>query len=88
MLDRLFLAHPRSVDESYFEHQKVAFSFAGTLFLAAAACALHGLFPALCEKTGSNTVKRLYERMVTTRRRTSPLAHTQQQTQPFADYAI
>jgi hypothetical protein len=88
MLDRLFLAHPRSVDESYFEHQKVAFSFAGTLFLAAAACALHGLFPALCEKTGSNTVKRLYERMVANRRRAAPHADVQPQTQPFADYAI
>jgi hypothetical protein len=88
MLDRLFLAHPRSVDESYFEHQKVAFSFAGVLFLAAAACALHGLFPALCEKTGSNMVKRLYERMVTSRRRTAPQPQVQTQTQPFADYAI
>ena len=35
MLDRLFLAHPRSIDEGYLEHQGVAFSFAGALLLAA-----------------------------------------------------
>jgi hypothetical protein len=84
MFERLFLAHPRSVDETYLEHQKVAFGFAGALFVAACACALHGLAPALYEKTGSTLVKRLYERMVSHRRK--PAAETQGQ--PWADYAI
>ena len=68
MLDRLFFAHPRSVDEGYLDHQRTAFGFAGALLLAAAACTAHGLCPALCEKTGSTMVRRLYERMVTHRR--------------------
>jgi hypothetical protein len=84
MLDRVFLAHPRSVDEGYLEHQGVAFGFAGALLLAAGACALHGLFPALCERTGSTMVKRLYERMVAHRRKPA----TEVASQPWADYAI
>ena len=58
MLDRLFFAHPRSVDEGYLDHQRTAFGFAGALLLAAAACTAHGLCPALCEKTGSTMVRR------------------------------
>jgi hypothetical protein len=85
MLERVFLAHPRSIDETYLEHQKVAFGFAGALFLAACACALHGLAPALCEKTGSTMVKRLYDRMTTHRRKPTP---DNAQPQPWADYAI
>lgn len=84
MFDRMFLAHPRSVDESYLEHQKVAFGFAGALLLAACACALHGLAPALCEKTGSSMVKRLYGRMVAHRGKPADAAPAQ----PWADYAI
>jgi hypothetical protein len=86
MLDRLFLAHPRSVDETYLEHLRMAFGFAGALFVAALACALHGLFPALCQKTGSAYVRRLYERMVAHRRK--PAADPARQTEPWADYAI
>ena len=85
MLDRVFMAHPRSVDETYLEHQRVAFGFASALFLAACACALHGLAPALCEKTGSTMVKRLYDRMVAHRRK--PVAETAP-APPWADYAI
>ncbi len=85
MFDRVFLAHPRSIDETYLEHQRVAFGFAGALFLAACACALHGLAPALCEKTGSTMVKRLYDRMVGQRRKAAAEAAP---AQPWIDYAI
>jgi hypothetical protein len=69
MLDALFLRHPRSVGESYFEHMKVAFGFAGQLALAAIACAIHGLVPALCERTGSRIVAQLNLAMISNRRR-------------------
>ena len=88
MFDRVFLAHPRSIDEGYLEHQRVAFGFAGALFLAACACALHGLAPALCEKTGSTMVKRLYDRMVGQRRKPAAADAQAQNAQPWADYAI
>ena len=69
MLDMLFLRHPRSVGESYFEHMSAALGFAGRLALAAAACAVHAFVPALCERTGSRIVARLNLAMVSNRRR-------------------
>lgn len=67
MWDRFFLEHPRSVDESYLEHQRNAFSFAAAMFCGALACFIHGIVPALFTQTGSATVSRLYDRMVVNR---------------------
>lgn len=63
MFDRLFLAHPRSVGESYGEHFGVATRFGATMMVSGAACIVHGLVPALFVRTGSNAVKRLHARM-------------------------
>jgi hypothetical protein len=67
MLDRWFLAHPRSVDEDYLEHQAMAFGFSAALLKAAAACFIHGLLPALFPSTASRTVAQLHKQMVTKR---------------------
>jgi hypothetical protein len=64
MIERLFLRHPRTVGESYFEHQAVALSFAGELLAASAACAIHAAVPALCTRTASRAVERLHRRLV------------------------
>jgi len=64
VLHRLFLEHPQSVGETYLEHQRQAFGFAGAMFLGALACLVHGLVPALFTRTGSGAVARLHERMV------------------------
>lgn len=69
MFWRWFLDHPRSVGETYFEHQGVAFGFSARLFLAACACLVHGLIPGLFERTASRSVARLHESMVTQRNR-------------------
>jgi hypothetical protein len=63
LLDRLFLDHPRSVDESYFEHFRFALGFGGTLVLAGLAAITHAFLPFLCETTASRTVKRLHARI-------------------------
>ena len=68
MFNRLFLDHPRSMDESYFEHQRVALSFALDLLAASAACAVHAFIPGLCVHTGSKAVADLNERLVLKRR--------------------
>ena len=67
MFARLFLAHPKSVGETYFEHQRMAFSFAGPLLLAGLACLLHAVIPGLCERTASSRIKALHDRMVVNR---------------------
>lgn len=69
MLDALFLRHPRSVGESYFEHMIFALGFAARLAGAAVACAVHALVPALCVRTGSRIVAQLNLEMTSIRRR-------------------
>jgi hypothetical protein len=69
VIDKLFLEHPKSVGESYFEHLFMASCFSGRMLLGAAACFIHALVPGLCVKTGSNTIRELNDRMVTNRQR-------------------
>lgn len=63
--------HLESVDESYLEHLGHAWRFAVTMLIGALACAIHGLLPFLFEKTGSDYIKRLHDRMVVNRAKTS-----------------
>ncbi|HWI35360.1 MAG TPA: DUF6356 family protein [Burkholderiales bacterium] len=64
MLKHLFTVHPRSVGETYGEHLRVASGFGLALIGAGIACLLHGLLPFLFVRTGSETVRRLHQRMV------------------------
>jgi len=68
MFARLFLVHPQSIGETYFEHQRQAVSFAGPLLLAGLACLLHAVIPGLCERTASSRITILHERLVASRR--------------------
>lgn len=63
MFQRLFLAHPASVNEGYFQHQRVALSFALPLMTAAGAALVHAVIPGLCERTASNIVRELCARL-------------------------
>ncbi|WP_271438188.1 DUF6356 family protein [Pontixanthobacter luteolus] len=65
----IFTDHPRSVGESYGEHFVAATSFGLPMITAGLACVLHGFFPFLFEKTGSNLVRKLYDRMVLNRKK-------------------
>lgn len=73
-MKRLFTEHPASVGESYLEHMGQSLSFAGPLFLASLACLVHAFLPFLCVRSGSRTVTRLHERMVTHRDRRAAAA--------------
>ena len=59
----LFLDHPATVDETYFQHMRFAFSFAFWLGAAAFAALVHAFIPALCETTASRILKRLHARI-------------------------
>lgn len=69
MLRQLFVNHPESVGETYFEHMGQAFSFGFHMLYAGVACILHGIVPGLFVTTGSRAINGLYERMVRNRRR-------------------
>ncbi|WP_295313243.1 DUF6356 family protein [Roseobacter sp.] len=62
MIQRIFLDHPATVNESFFQHFLFALRFAGTLFLAAMAALVHAFIPCLCQKTASRIVAQLYAR--------------------------
>ena len=67
MFTRLFVEHPRSVGESYLEHQRHALGFGFSLLLASLACFVHAIVPGLCVRTGSTAITRLHDRMVKNR---------------------
>jgi len=67
ILENLFTDHPRSLGESYLQHQQHALAFGVTMVAAGIACIVHALVPALFETTGSRAVTRLYNRMVLNR---------------------
>ena len=62
MIAKLFLDHPRSVEESYGEHALFAFSFALKLFVASLAALVHAILPFAFEKTASKMIAQLYDR--------------------------
>jgi Family of unknown function (DUF6356) len=64
---RRFTDHPASVNETYFQHMGQAFGFGSHMLVGALACFVHGLFPWLCLKRGSDTIRTLHHRMVTHR---------------------
>ncbi len=71
-IDKFFVSHPRTVDETYLEHFVVALSFAFRLGGAALACLIHALVPGLFVKTGSTMINQLYAEMVLNRNKNNP----------------
>lgn len=64
---RLFVAHPETIGETYFQHLRHASSFSFSMISGGVACLLHGLFPFLFERTGSDKIRALHDRMITNR---------------------
>ena len=60
MFDRLFIEHPRTVNENYGEHMGAAFAVGSRLFVAALKCFVHGVVPGLCKTSGSDTILKLH----------------------------
>ena len=83
-IDRLFLDHPESVGESYFEHMRFAFGFGLTLLGAAMAALIHGLLPFAFETTASRTIKRLHARI--SNRGAAPSTPARQEADSYAAF--
>ena len=62
-----FTEHPNSVGENYIQHMLVSFSFSLLMIKGFFVCLIHGLLPFCFEKTGSNMIKDMHERMVINR---------------------
>jgi len=63
-LDRLFIAHPRTVNEDYLSHAGVAMRFALLLLSAGLAALVHAVIPALFKTTASSMIKKLHAEMM------------------------
>ena len=81
---RAFTEHPETVGETYFEHMGQASWFAMNMAIAAFCCAVHAVLPFAFEKTGSQRIRLLYDRMVTNRHRA---ASRSAEPQGFVGYA-
>ena len=60
MLTRVFLDHPRKVDEPYVQHMIFAARFSLKLFGAGAAALIHAVIPCLFERTASRMIAEMY----------------------------
>ncbi len=60
MISRVFLEHPKSVDESYFEHMAFAGKFSFRLFAAGFCALIHAVIPCAFEKTASRMIAEMY----------------------------
>lgn len=60
MITRVFLEHPRSVDESYLEHMAFAGKFGLRLFAAGFCALVHAVIPCAFEKTASRMIADMY----------------------------
>ena len=68
LFERFFLEHPHALGESYWEHQRHALYFGTSMVAAGIACVVHALVPALFVRTGSATIRRLYDHLIATKR--------------------
>lgn len=62
-----FTEHPATVGETYGEHFVSAMGFSLSMLKAAFCCGVHAILPFMFEKTGSECITNLYNRMVTNR---------------------
>lgn len=63
IINRLFIQHPNSVEETYLQHMGFAAWFSGKLLSAGLAALVHAIVPALFEKTAGNIIRELYHRI-------------------------
>ena len=64
-----FTDHPVTVGETYGEHFVTAMGFSLSMLKAAYCCGVHAILPFAFEKTGSECITGLYDRMITNRSR-------------------
>jgi len=69
LLERLFLDHPRTVDESDGAHFLAASCFGVSMIVGGLACLVHAVVPGLCTSTGSRVIRQLHDQMIVNRSR-------------------
>ncbi len=86
MFRKLFVDHPRAVNETYGEHWLVANRFGVLMILAGLGAILHGFIPGLMTRTGSNMIRKLHGEM--TNRQPRVPAPAKPSPQPRAEWQL
>ncbi|HEU4819722.1 MAG TPA: DUF6356 family protein [Qipengyuania sp.] len=68
MIDRLLLAHPRTVGETYTEHAGIAGRFGLTMVMGGLKCLVHAILPAVFMRSASDSVAKLHGELERRRR--------------------
>lgn len=63
LMQQIFTNHPRSVDETYFQHMRFAGWFGSRLLLAGGAAMVHAVIPCMFEKTASRMIGEMHARL-------------------------
>jgi hypothetical protein len=79
-----FTEHPATVGETYGQHFQTALGFSVSMIGGGLACMVHAVFPFLFERTGSATIRGLYERMIAHRSRLASSASMSSRIQDHA----
>ena len=53
--------HLNKVNETYFQHMRIAFKIGFTMLVTGVFCLIHWFIPSLFKKTGSNQIAKMYE---------------------------
>jgi len=77
-----FTRHLDGVDERYLTHARHALGFSAYLFLGGVVCLVHAVLPFLFERSGSDIIRRLNDRMVVNRHRLTPATPSAMGTEP------
>lgn len=62
---RIFVDHPKSVDQTYIQHMCVAGWIFSRLLAASCAALIHAIIPCLFEKTAGRMIEEMYARITT-----------------------
>jgi hypothetical protein len=68
LIDRLLLAHPRTVGETYTEHAGIAGRFGLTMVIGGLKCLVHAILPAVFMRSASDSVAKLHSELERRRR--------------------
>ena len=59
MFKRLFIDHPRTVDETYWQHFRFAGNFGIKMLWGGVGAIVHALIPGICKTAGSDSIRKL-----------------------------
>ncbi len=61
MIHKLFTEHPKSVNETYWQHFRCAFKYGIMMIIGGSCCVIHAVLPLFFKKTASTINTQIYQ---------------------------